>query len=623
MGPFKKKADPEGVEKPLSPLVGAAFRALIFTTIIGKLAGNLSDTITSIIVGQTVGGDQLAAISLIRPLSVAASMVCYLFSTGVVSLCAYYMGDDRADRVNSVFTIGCVSTVAIGALFTVAYVFFGDPIVAAFGGTGTLKDCAVEYMRGYGIGFIPFFLAVILVDAITVDGSKDLAVASTVAMGVVNVAADVLVLVVLKMGMLGVGLAVSAGSFACLAVSLLHFRRPQNTLRLAKPVEVEHDFVQIVRRGSTQSLVRAGSVIQGFARNGTLLAFGGSAALAASGALTSVRSLVLATVLSCNTIVGSMVAAFSGERDRRAMSNAIKTALLAEAVLGGIWVVVLLAVPEFFCGLFGLKQGAGLETGVVAMRFYAVAIVGEVVRQLILSVQSAMNRPLVSVLGTVGTNVCVYVPLVMLLPQFMGINGAWLAVPLCEFVALAGCLVYLKFKGANPFRPSTWAVVPDSWNAEELMFSIDGANPAYDLTTDQVRGFCEQHELDHAMVMDALRCAEELAVLIAGSRQEQPARGIVQRVARSRGLSLSALTTVEYRLVYDRKSLLLRMRFAGRRFNPFDAEHTAESYELMLIERSSSSRDYRYTLDLNNLTLVIGRQKAAAAPTTEPLPTLS
>ena len=592
-------------ELKISPLVSAAFRALIFTTIVGKLSESLCETLSSILVGQAVGGSQLAALSLIRPLNTARTAVCYLIATGAVSLCAYYMGENHRDRVNSVFTLGCIASVVSGGIFTAAFLLFAENIAAAFGATGELLTNSAAYMRGMCIGFIPFFLARMLVDAVTVDGSKDLAVASTIAMGIAAIDCDVLALFVFHLGVFGVGLAFTASSFASFAVSLIHFTRERNTLRLVKPTNIWYEFVQICRRGSTTSLVRVAAFVQGIARNSVLLTFGGVPALAASGAMLSVRGLVRSTVISCNSIASSMVSAFSGEKDRNAMGNAILTALRSEAILSIPWIIVLLLFPEWVCRLFGVDDAAALETGCVAMRLYGFAILAEVARQLILSIQSAMNRPIVSIVGSLGANVFIYVPMVLLLPQFMGINGAWLAIPVCEFVTLAGCLIYLKVKGADVFDPRTWAILPDSWNADEILFAVDGAKPGDPATNEQIVSFCEKNGVERGRVLNALSCAEEVATLIAKSRSEQKPRGIIQRLAKNRGTNISALSTVEYRLIREGEGLVLRMRYAGSFYNPFDEKRGEQSFEIKLIEAKSESRDYRYTLDLNNLALEV------------------
>ena len=605
--PKKSKLEQQLDDANLSPLVSAAFKALIFTTIIGKLSESLCETISSIIVGQAVGGSQLAALSLIRPLNTARTAVCYLIATGAISLCAYYMGDNRRDRVNSVFSLGCIASVISGGVFTVAFLLFAENIAAAFGATGELLANSAAYMRGMCWGFIPFFLARVTVDAVTVDGSKDLAVASTVAMGVAAIGVDLISLFVFNLGVFGVGLAFTASSVASLVVTLIHFTREHNTLRLVRPTKIRYEFIQICRRGSTTCLVRVAAFVQGIARNAVLLSFGGAPALAASGAMLSVRGLVRSTVISCNSIVGSMVSAFSGERDREAMSNAIKTAFKVESVLGGIWIVVLVMFPSWVCYLFGVTDADALQTGVAAMRFYAVSILAEVARQLILSVQSAMNRPMVSIVGSLGANVFLYVPMVMLLPQFMGINGAWLAIPACEFVTLAGCIIYLKVKGADIIDPGTWALLPEDWNSDEILFSVDGAKPGDPATEEQIVTFCEKNGIERGRVLNALSCAEEVATLIANSRCVKEPRGIVERLARSSNMDMRTLTTVEYRLVHvsENDSLVLRMRYAGSLYNPFDEKHDDQSFEIKLIEAKSESRDYRYTLDLNNLALEV------------------
>lgn len=591
-----------------SPLVPSVFKALVVATVIGRLSESACDTITSIVVGQLVGSSQLAAISLVQPLDILAAMVANLIALGSAFLCAYYMGNGREDEVNSTFSLSVGLLAVFGVLFTVIYAFAAEPIVALMGGEGELAQCTVDYMHGTAAGYIPYFTSRILLEAITLNGSKDLAVRSTVAASVTDLVAALGSLYFFKLGIFGVGLSVSLASWACFAVCMLHFRRPTNTLALVRPYGVDEKLTKILRGGSSQGFSRGGVALQAIVRNGILLTFGGAEALAAMRVVMSINNLFTSTVLTCNYTVQSMESMFFGEHDRAAIEDTAEVAAKVEAVLTGFWTLVLLAVPNLFCLLFGLDDGRSFDFGVVLLRLYALGLFFAMLRQLFTSVQNALGRTVISWLGTVGQTVFAYIPLVLILPQVWGINGAFAALPASELLAFLVCAAYAKNRGGNILHPRSWTLLPDSWGQERgVEFAIDGSAASYEAAYEAIRDFCAAEGIDHKGAEFAAHTAEELALLIvAYRRDEQRAVGRLRRMEKSMtGAGAEQKTAVEYRLVVLGDELSLRLRFAGLPYNPLGAERVAGSYELKLIDMSTASQDYRHALGINNLILRI------------------
>ncbi len=591
-----------------SPLVPSVFKALVVATVIGRLSESACDTITSIVVGQLVGSAQLAAISLVQPLDILAAMVANLIALGSSFLCAYYMGDGKEREVNSTFSLSVGLLAAFGVAFTLLYAFAAEPIVALMGGRGELAQCTVDYMHGTAVGYLPYFTSRILLEAITLNGSKDLAVRSSVASSVTDLLAALGSLYFFKLGIFGVGLSVSVASWACLGVCMLHFRRPCNTLALVRPQGAGEKLVKIFRGGSSQGFSRGGVALQAMVRNTVLLSFGGPEALAAMRVVMSINNLFTSTVLTCNYTVQSMVSMFYGEHDRAAIEDTSDVAVKIEAVLTGFWTLVLLAVPNLFCLLFGLDDGRSFEFGVVLLRLYALGLFFAMLRQLFTSVQNALNRTAISWLGTVGQTVLAYIPLVLLLPRVWGINGAFAALPVSELLAFAVCAAFAAAKGGNILRARTWTLLPADWGQEtEAEFGIDGSPGSYDAAYQAISAFCEAEGIDRKGTEFAAHTAEELALLILAHRRDgERAAGRLERVGKSvTGSGAEQKTGVEYRLVVLGDELSLRLRFAGQPYNPLAAERVAGSFELQLIDMSTASQDYRHALGINNLILRI------------------
>lgn len=594
-------------KKSTNPLVPVVFRALVFTTVIGRLSEAICGVVTSIIIGNSIGHEHLASTGLLITLDIISGMIANLISMGAMFLCAYHMGNGEEREVNGTYSLAMGIMGAVGVIVTIAYLFLAEPIVALLGGTGELAQDAVNFMHGSAWGFIPYFLSRMLLGAVTLNGSKDLAVKSTIASGTVNVVAALVAVAWLDMGIYGVGFSVSLASLTSLAVCLVHFMRPYNTLRLERPQNVGDKLVRIVRGGSTQGLTRAGLAIQSGVRNAVLLQVGGPEALVAMSITMSINTLVTSTVLSCNSTVQSMISMFFGEQDRRAIDQTVRSALKLELVVGAVWFAIIMCAPQLLCGLYGASSESAVEFGALSLRLFAISLIFTIPRQLFLCVQNSLDRPLVSLVGTFGQSVVAYVPMLLLLPNVFGLAGAYAAWPISEALVMACCVIYAKMRGARLHHLRTWSLLDDEWgNAPSVSFAIDNDEQGYDAAMSTIQDWCAKVGLDHKQAVFASHCAEELAALILGHREKDTtASGLAKRMVSKVAIPAEKTTAVEYRLTDLGDELCLRLRYAGQPYNPLAAERVAGSFELQLIDHSTSSQDYRYALDINNLILKI------------------
>ena len=87
-----------------SYLISRAFRNYLWASLLSSAAMQLTVTVDAVILGHFVGGDALAAISLVMPLTMLISALSTLIGVEPAIMASKAIGNRMFNKVNMVFT---------------------------------------------------------------------------------------------------------------------------------------------------------------------------------------------------------------------------------------------------------------------------------------------------------------------------------------------------------------------------------------------------------------------------------------------------------------------------------------------------------------------------------------
>ena len=87
--------------------------------------GAVNGIVSSFFASNYVGIDAMSAVGLYSPLNMLISAVSMVLVGGSVILCGKYMGENRQDRMQNVFSLNLVASVLIALAFTVLFLVMG------------------------------------------------------------------------------------------------------------------------------------------------------------------------------------------------------------------------------------------------------------------------------------------------------------------------------------------------------------------------------------------------------------------------------------------------------------------------------------------------------------------
>jgi putative MATE family efflux protein len=414
----------------LGPLV-ASFSIPV---IAGMIVSTLYNLIDRVCVGRGVGAAALAGVTVSFPLTIILYAVGMLFGLGGAAVVSLSLGKgDRGKAEKAVGTAFAMSAAAGALVIALAYLFL-DPLLAAFGGRGEVLVYARDFTRIFLVGIFFQIVAMTLSSIVRAEGDPATALVTTVIGVAINLVLNPLFIFVLKLGVAGSALATSIGELVGCVWLLLYFltKRSALPLRLAHLRPTPAILREISAIGAAPFCMQlALSLVMAISNNAVRL-HGGDAGIAVMGIIYVVYPLILMPLSGLAGGVQPILGYNFGAGAYSRVRGTLRIALLAGTAFCAVACAAVLAGSDGIVRVFVKDDPAVAGIGGRALRifFACLPVVGfQVIGS---GYFQAVGRAGVSFLNNLLRQLIVLVPLLLVLPRILGLDGVWLANPLSD-----------------------------------------------------------------------------------------------------------------------------------------------------------------------------------------------
>lgn len=411
---------------------------------IGILFMSVNIIVDTIFVGQWIGSLAIAAVSVVLPITFLISSLGMAIGIGGSSIISRALGARNYEKARQTFGNQIMMTLTLALFFVVAGLLFGEEILLLFGANGAIMTPAREFFYPVLLG-VPFLaLCMMGNNVIRAEGKPKFAMMAMIIPAFGNIFLDFLFIKIFKMGMFGAALATTISYFMCFSYILWFFvfkseLKPQLTDYLLK--------TELVKEISSLGLVtfsRQGVVsLLAIILNHTLFVYGGEAAVTVYGIISRMLMFALFPILGIThgflPIAGYNLGAEKFNRVKEVISVAIKYA----ALLASIIFVVIVVFSKQIVSVF-TKDVAIIEQTPEAM-IWVFAATPIIALQLIGAAYfQAAGKAIPALLLTLTKQGFFLIPLVLLLPKYLGIFGIWVAFPISDVLSTLITAYFLK-----------------------------------------------------------------------------------------------------------------------------------------------------------------------------------
>ena len=581
-------------------MIRKLFRQMMVTQIVSSMTVTLCMLIDSIMIGQFLGTEAMAAYGFTQPVLLAFAAPGAMISAGVQVVCGKTMGSGDNDGTDACFTVSAALTAVIAALGLAVVLCFAGPISTLLGaGEPGIHNLVFRLTKDYLIGFmlgVPAFLAAqIMVPYMQMSGSRKRLVAAVLLMTVSDVIFDFLNVLVFHGGTFGMGLASSLSYYVAVLVGIGYFFR-KDCLFHIQPNGLRRDTLRaILVEGFPTVINQFSLVLLVFLFNRILRDVGSTMAVAAYSAVSTVSNLCYAFSSGIASVALMLAAMFSTDEDRSSLYALVKTMCrYAVTVLAAVTVLVLLTATPLV-SMFLDDAPAALRLAARGLRLFSLCLVPCALNTGFKFYYQGIGRVKLMEILSVLQNFAFPALAATVLSPLIGTNGVWLAFLCGESAALLFICLHVWHENKRVrLNAEDFALLSPAFGAapgecfERAVHSLQDATAVSEDAAD----FCRIHGQDRRMSFLVGLCIEELCCNIVRY-----------------GFQDGKDHSVDVRLVFRCGSGLIRIRDNCAQFNPV---HYIELHRrddptahlgIRLVMAEAKNASYLNSYGLNNLTL--------------------
>ena len=317
---------------------GSISKQLLFFSIpllLGNLFQQLYNTMDSIVVGNFIGGNALAAVGASTPI---INLLVGLFmgiATGAGVVIARFFGARDAKSVQDAVHTSFALTLIAGGVLTVAGVIFSPALLKAIGTPAEVLESAVIYLRIYFLGDSKNPLYFLIVSS------------------VLNILLDLLFVAVFQMGVAGVAWAtlIAQAVSAVLVLALMMRSKGMIRLEIRKIRMSRFMFSEILRMGLPGGVQNAIVAFSNVIVQANINSFG-AAAMAGCSSYSKIDGFAILPIMSFSMAITTFTGQNIGAKNFDRVKKGAKTCLFMSLAVSVVLSLSLLVFGKYIFRVF-------------------------------------------------------------------------------------------------------------------------------------------------------------------------------------------------------------------------------------------------------------------------------
>ena len=235
----------------LSNLYFRVLPAQIFLLMITRV----NNIVDGLVGSNYLGPGAMSIIGLYSPFQLIWVAVGNVLVVGSQVLCARYMGAGSLKRTRGVFSLDITLALAAATFGLLLSLVLSMPIARILGAPPVVLGNLSGYIIGRGIGLIPMMLGTQFAAFLTLEGQDKRNYVATGTMLVANAVLDLFFVRVVKMGVLGLGIATSLSQWINMIVTGIFFLSKRASLKYSFKGIIWKEFWTILKVGFPSAIV--------------------------------------------------------------------------------------------------------------------------------------------------------------------------------------------------------------------------------------------------------------------------------------------------------------------------------------------------------------------------------
>ncbi len=412
--------------------------------ILSLLISSLYNIVDQIFIGNSsLGYLGNAATGIVYPITIIAVAFAWCFGDGAAAYLSLCQGMNDTKNAHKSIGNSILVTFIISIIFLILGFIFKDQLLYLFGASDKSIDLARDYYVII-LSAIPIYMLGNSMNAvIRADGSPGYSMAATASGAIVNIILDPIFIFGLNLGIKGAAFATIIGQFITLIVSIIYYTKTKTFKLSIDSFKMNFSvFKNVIKLGISTFITQLSIVIISLvcnimlAKYGALSKYGADIPIAVIGITMKVFSIVI------NIIVGIILGAQPilgynyGAKNISRVKETFKKVVIATFIVGLISTLIFELCPRVIISVFGTSDELYMEFAELTFRIFLMLVTLTCLIKMCSIFFQAVGEPLKAALVSLARDIVFFVPLVIILPNYMGIKGTLLAAPIADLLGI-------------------------------------------------------------------------------------------------------------------------------------------------------------------------------------------
>ena len=417
--------------------------------IIAMTASSLYNMVDSIFIGHGVGAMAISGLALTFPFMNLSAAFGAMVGVGASTLISVKLGQKDYKSAQHIFGNVITLTLLLGLLFSAVSLIFLDPILYFFGASAETLPYAREYMEVILLGNVITHGYLTLNSVLRSIGYPRLSMNATILAVIINTILNPLFIYGLDWGIRGSAIATVLAQTISLLWQMKVFNNPKELVHFKRGIyklkgSIVRDTLGI---GMSPFLMNSCACLIVILINRGLGHYGGDLAIGAYGIVNRVVFLFIMIVIGLNQGMQPIAGYNYGAQKYDRVLKVLKVTMLWGTLVTTLGFLVGELMPEWCARAFTTDKEL-IDISAKGMRiivmFYPLIGMQMVTTNFFQSIGQADK----SIFLSLTRQLLFLVPLLLVLPQFMGVKGVWLAMPMADAISciVTGTMLVIQYR---------------------------------------------------------------------------------------------------------------------------------------------------------------------------------
>lgn len=416
--------------------------------IIGMLVNALYNVVDRIFVGNMVGYEGLAGITICFPPMLVLMSFGMLIGLGGTALVSIRLGQKKTEEAEKILGNALTMLLWLCTGLMLLGLIFIDPILKVCGASAAILPVAKSYLRIILWCSIFQHVGFSMNTFIRAEGNPKIAMYTMLIGALLNTILDPIFIGYFKLGVVGAAWATVISMMASAAWVLYYYISGKSILRLHfHNMKIDWSIVkEILIIGMAPFAMQLASSLINVILNNSLVKYGGDIAVSAMGIVNSFIMFLIVPIFGINQGAQPIIGYNYGANQFKRVKKTLTLAIAAATVISIIGFLIVELFPKYCVMLFCRDNEELLQLTSRALRI-VMALMPIVGYQMVSSNYfQAVGKPKQAMFLSLSRQVIFLIPALLILPRFLQLDGVFWASPAADILSAIVTAIWIAYE---------------------------------------------------------------------------------------------------------------------------------------------------------------------------------